>query len=109
MALIFEFNTYPRTPGDSKGFFFERGSINYYGYVPSEGVDIKGLYEDAVAADSDEQRQQLFAEVFGVISEEQPFVFLVMEDDISGVESGLVEPVKEFGSGWNDTTYYRSG
>jgi peptide/nickel transport system substrate-binding protein len=108
MALIFEFNTYPRTPSDSKAFFHERGSINYYGYVPSEGVDIKKLYEDAVAAESDERRGELFAETFGVISEEQPFLFLAMEDDIAGYEAGMVGPVEEFGSGWNGNTYYRS-
>ncbi|MFB6219589.1 MAG: ABC transporter substrate-binding protein [Halobacteriaceae archaeon] len=107
MALIFEFNTYPRTPSDSKVFFYERGSVNYYGYVPSEGVNIKKMYEDAVAADSEQKRKELFAKAFGVISEEQPFLFLAMEDDIVGYEDDIVGPEEKFGAGWNSVTYRR--
>lgn len=107
MALIYKFNTYPRTPSDSKVFFHERGSINFYGYVPSKGVNIKKMYENAATTVDEKKRKSQFAEIFGVISEEQPFGFLVMDDDIVGYEKGIEGPVEKFGSGWNDQTFYR--
>ena len=107
LGLIFEFNTYPRTPSDSDVFMFERGSVNYYGYVPSEGVDIKAKYDEASKTVDDAERQALFAEAFGLIAEEQPFGFLVMEDDIAGFRDGIFGPVEKFGSGWNWQTYFR--
>ncbi|MFB6137247.1 MAG: ABC transporter substrate-binding protein [Halobacteriaceae archaeon] len=108
MLLFFEYNTYPRTPADSKVFFYPRGSANFYGYVPSEGVSIKKMYEEAANATDEQTRQQLFAETFGTISTEQPFGFLVMEDDILGVQAGVDGPVEKFGSGWNSQTFHRT-
>ncbi|MDZ7702724.1 MAG: hypothetical protein U5J98_12080 [Halobacteriales archaeon] len=86
---------------------YERGSVNYYGCVPSEGVDIKAKYDEASQTVDEEERQQLFAEAFGLIAEEQPFGFLVMEDDIVGFQDGIFGPVEKFRSGWNWQTYFR--
>jgi peptide/nickel transport system substrate-binding protein len=99
------FNTYPYTPTSSKGFFEYKGGINYYGYKPSEGVDIGALYEEAITAD-EEKRKSALAEAFGVISEEQPFGFATMSSDVVGYQDYVVGPIADFASGWNGQTWY---
>jgi peptide/nickel transport system substrate-binding protein len=106
MSLNLGFNTYPYTPSSSRAFFRTRGPINYYGYVPSDGVDIAGLYEEAARTPNEERRRELFGEAFGLINSEQPFGFLVLGSDILGTQDDIVGPVPEFASGWNYQTYF---
>jgi peptide/nickel transport system substrate-binding protein len=104
MSVNLGFNTYPYTPSSSKGFFEQRGPINYYGYYPE--VDIAGLYERASRTVDEAERRELFRRAFGLVNEEQPFGFLVMSSDILGHQDELVGPTPNFASGWNSQTYY---
>jgi peptide/nickel transport system substrate-binding protein len=104
MSLNLGFNTYPYTPSASKGFFEERGTINYYGYYPE--ADIASLYEEASRTADEAERRELFGRAFGLVNDEQPFGFLVMSSDILGHRSRLVGPTPDFASGWNYQTYY---
>ena len=104
MSINLQFNTYPFTPASSKGFFEERGGINYYGYYPEE--DIASLYEQATATTDEERRTELFGEAFGLISEEQPFGFLAMPSSVSGYAENVRGYDEEFNTGWDSQTWY---
>lgn len=106
MSVALRFNTYPYTPSSSRNFFRERGDINYYGYVPSEGVDIAARYDEASRTVDEETRRDLFGEVFGLINEEQPFGFLTMGSAISGYQDELVGPAPVFENGWDSASWY---
>jgi len=104
MSINLQFNTYPFTPASSKGFFEERGGINFYGYYPEE--DIASLYERASATTDEAQRQELFGRAFGLISEEQPFAFLAMPSSVSGYAENVRGYDEEFNTGWDSQTWY---
>ncbi|MFC6864998.1 ABC transporter substrate-binding protein [Halomicroarcula sp. GCM10025817] len=104
MSIVLGFNTYPRTPSSSAVFFQERGSVNYFGYVPES--NISQLYAEASRTVDEEQRRELYGEVFQKLAREQPFGFLIMESDITGAQDELVGPTDTFASGWNSQTYY---
>ncbi|PSQ40508.1 hypothetical protein BRD10_02045 [Halobacteriales archaeon SW_12_71_31] len=115
LSLIYGFNTYPLTPGDSDVFMYEDGSINYYGYVASDDIQEDGLgqnqirsaYERAAqTADVDERRTEL-AEAFRLIAREQPFGFLAMEDDTIGYTTSYQGPTKPFSSNYDAVTYFK--
>ena len=106
MSIALGFNTYPYTPSSSVGFFRERGDINYYGYVPSEGVDIASLYQEASRTVDEGERKALFGEAFGLINDEQPFGFLTMSSDITGYQDELVGPTPVFENGWDSMSWY---
>jgi peptide/nickel transport system substrate-binding protein len=115
LSLIFGFNTYPLTPGDSDVFFYEDGSINYYGYVPSEDIqedglgqnEIRSAYEEAAQTTDTAERRQALAEAFRLIAREQPFGFLAMEDDTIGYTSDYTGPSKPYLSNWDGVTYFK--
>jgi len=104
MSINLQFNTYPFTPASSKGFFEERGGINFYGYYPEE--DIASLYEQATATTDEERRRELFGRAFGLISEEQPFAFLAMPSSVSGYAENVRGYDEEFNTGWDSQTWY---
>jgi peptide/nickel transport system substrate-binding protein len=98
------FNTYPRTPSSTRDFSIKQGGINYYGYYPE--TDFNALFDEATTTVDEDARKDVYAEIFGALSEEQPFNFLNMGVDIIGYDSRVEGPVEEFGSGW-DTNIWR--
>ncbi|MFC7176602.1 ABC transporter substrate-binding protein [Halosegnis marinus] len=103
------FNAYPRTPSSINVFWSDVDSdiatVNYYGYKPSEPVEPK-LSEASQTAD-EATRRELFGEVFGIISEDQPADFLTLSTYLNGFRdrvNGLGEPDLSFG--WNYQTRY---
>jgi peptide/nickel transport system substrate-binding protein len=104
MSINLRFNTYPFTPASSKGFFEKRGGINFYGYYPE--ADIGELYERASATNDEARRRELFGEVFGLISEEQPFGFLAMPSSVTGYAKNVRGYDREFNTGWDSQSWY---
>jgi peptide/nickel transport system substrate-binding protein len=104
MCLNLQFNTYPFTPASSKGFFEQRGGINFYGYYPE--ADIAALYEQASATTDEAERRDLFGRAFGLISEEQPFGFLAMPSSVTGYGEDVRGYDEEFNTGWDSQTWY---
>jgi len=98
------FNTYPRTPSSTRVFWDKKESTNYFGYYPE--TDFGSLYDQASQATDESERQELYAEIFGSLSEEQPCNFINMGVDIFGYDEQVRGPVKEFGNGWNQNTWY---
>jgi len=101
------FNTYPRTPASIDAFWTERSPTNYYGYVPEE--DLSAMFEEFRTTTDTARREEIIAEIFGILSEDQPVNFLSMRDDISGYRSKVVGPEEAFGANWDSTTWYFDG
>lgn len=97
------FNTYPLTPTDTRPFFVREGQSNFYGYVPPD--ELASLFSEAVTADL-EQRRSALAELFGLLSREQPFNFLYMPQNRAGYRQQYVGPKPGFLTGWDAVTYY---
>lgn len=98
------FNTYPRTPAATDSFWTEKGSANYFGYVPE--VDHASLFQEARATSDREERLEIFNSIFGRISRDQPVNFVAMQEDIVGYQDYVVGPEPRFGQGWNSVTWY---
>ncbi|PSP55185.1 ABC transporter substrate-binding protein [Halobacteriales archaeon QS_1_67_19] len=105
MSLVYGLNTYPMTPTSGSIFFEKKGYFNYYGYYPN--YDFKELFNEAAKETDEQKRKELFAEIFGKISKDQPMGMLVMNSDIGGYQNGIVGPEEEFFSGWNFETWHR--
>lgn len=100
------FNTYPRTPTATRGFWERRGDTNYFGYYPS--ADLSSLYDTAATAVDEATRRQALGELFGTLSADQPCNFVSFDVSTTGYQdeiAGLGTP--EFGYGWDATTWYR--
>jgi peptide/nickel transport system substrate-binding protein len=96
------FNSYPRTPSSIRPFWIdvsnESASVNFYGYKPSE--PIKPKIDEAASATDTSRRQELFSQVFGILSRDQPCDFLTFDTNLSGFRSdvnGLGESGPSFG------------
>ena len=99
------FNTYPRTPTDTRGFWEERGNVNFFGYVPS--IDMVSLYDTAASSVDEAERQAALTEIFGVLSDDQPCNFINMAVSIAGYDSRVAGfGPREFGFGWDSNTWY---
>lgn len=98
------FNTYPRTPSATRTFWTRTSSTNYYGYEP--GPDMGSLYDQASTTTDESERQELYARIFGVLSEEQPCNFIAMSVDIDGFQNDVEGPEEVFDFGWNSNTWY---
>jgi peptide/nickel transport system substrate-binding protein len=107
------FNSYPRTPSSIRPFWIDvenpGASVNFYGYKPSKAIQPK--VDEASSTTDPEQRQSLFAEIFGTLSRDQPVNFLTFSNDLLGFRSnvsGLGEAV--FGFGYqSQSRYFGSG
>lgn len=100
----FAYNTYPRTPDAIEPFWTPTGEINYYGYHPSE--DIGELLEEGLRADDDDRRREVFGNVFGLLSRDQPMNFVQIGRETDAYQEYVEhteEPSLE-GTGWG----YRS-
>jgi len=98
------FNTYPRTPASIDAFWTERSPTNYYGYAPE--ADLDSMFQEFRTTPDQDRREEIIAEVFGTLSEDQPVDFLSMRDDIAGYRSKVVGPEEAFGANWDSTTWY---
>ncbi|MFB6311760.1 MAG: ABC transporter substrate-binding protein [Salinirussus sp.] len=97
------FNTFPMTPTDTRTFFERQGQSNFYGYVPPDKLST--LFSEAVTDDLEARRAAL-AELFGLLSREQPFNFLYMPQSRTGYRRKYVGPSPGFLTGWDSVTYY---
>ncbi|MCU4750865.1 ABC transporter substrate-binding protein [Halobacteria archaeon AArc-curdl1] len=97
------FNTYPRTPAATDAFWTEQSGTNYYGYAPD--VDMAAKYSDFREEPDPEARQEIMAEIFGILSEDVPVNFVSMSDDIVGYQDYIEGPVEVFGGNWDSTTW----
>nr|WP_241434684.1 ABC transporter substrate-binding protein [Natrialba asiatica] len=97
------FNTYPRTPAAIDAFWTERAPTNYYGYVPDE--DLALMFETVRTSTDQAEREATMAEIFGILSGDQPVNFVSMSDDIIGYRSRVDGPEEEFGQSWDDRTW----
>ncbi len=102
------FNTYPRTPTDTRGFWEERGDTNFFGYYPE--ADLASLFDTAATATDDAVRQDALTKVFGVLSRDQPCNFVNFEESITGYQDEIAGfGPTDFGYGWDSTTWYAAG
>jgi peptide/nickel transport system substrate-binding protein len=97
------FNAYPRTPTAIRPFWTDvaetrAATVNFYGYAPSEPIGPK--LDEASRSTDDARRQALLADVFGVLSRDQPVDFLTFSRNLVGFRnrvSGLGEIGPSFG------------
>lgn len=93
--MLLGFGTDVLAPSGSEVFFTTEGGLNFIGYYNSE---VDGLFKRAKSSEAldEEVRQQIYAELSRVISEEQPVDFLVFsrvnrgfQSNVQGIESGI--------------------
>jgi peptide/nickel transport system substrate-binding protein len=100
MAIVYKLNTYSRNPLKNNAYFDgASGSFNFGGYYPE--FNASELFEQARNANSTEEVQSIFSELFVNVAEEQPYVMLVYPDSTVGYNSDLVGPIANFSNGWN--------
>ena len=97
------FNTYPRTPSATDAFWTRESGTNFYGYEPEP--DMEKLFEDFRVESDPETRESIIAEIFGILSEDQPVNFVAMSDSITGYQDYIEGPVETFGGNWDSTTW----
>ncbi|ELY88690.1 peptide ABC transporter substrate-binding protein [Natrialba hulunbeirensis JCM 10989] len=97
------FNTYPRTPAATDAFWTEQAPTNYFGYVPD--ADMASLFSTVRTSADQSERQETLAEIFGILSEDQPVNFVAMGDDIIGYQGYVDGPEEEFGQAWDRHTW----
>ncbi|MGM0389902.1 MAG: ABC transporter substrate-binding protein [Natrinema limicola] len=97
------FNTYPRTPAAIDAFWTERASANYFGYVPE--ADLSALFSTVRTSTDQQARTDAMAEIFGILSEDQPVNFVVMTDNIVGYQHDVEGPNAVFGQEWDRHTW----
>ena len=105
MSLVYGLNTYPLNPTTASVFFIRDSFYNPYGYYPSWNAD--ELFTQAEQATSTEELNEIFAEIFQKIADDQPTGMLVMNVDTPGYSSGIAGPETNFFSGWNFPGWYR--
>ena len=105
MTVVFGLNTYPLNPLAGEVFFQKDSFYNPYGYYPS--WDAKDLFEQANAAESTDELEDIFSEIFVNIAEDQPMGMLAFPSGRSGYASDIVGPAENFFSGWNFPGWYR--
>lgn len=93
--MLLGFGTDVLAPSGSEVFFTTEGGLNFIGYYNSE---VDGLFKRAKSSEAldEEVRQQIYAELSRVISEEQPVDFLVFsrvnrgfQSNVQGIEPGI--------------------
>lgn len=100
MSIMYSLSTYPRKPLNTDVFF--DGPTTFYnpvGYYPE--FDAKSLWADVQNAESIEEMQTAFSEMFIKLAEDQPYVMTVFEDDLVGYNSDLVGPQNSFSNEWD--------
>jgi peptide/nickel transport system substrate-binding protein len=104
-GTVFGLNTYPLNPITNEAFFDGAGAFyNPVGYYPE--FDAAGLFERARQAESREELQSAFNELFINLNEEQPYIMLTFGVDIEGYNPDLVGPIPDFSNGWNFSAWH---
>jgi len=98
------FNTYPFAPGSTDAFWTEQATTNYFGYIPS--ADTTTRYETLRTSPDRGEREAAFAEILGVLSEDQPVNFLSMSDDPVGYQDAVTGPVEEFAGNYDSAATF---
>lgn len=85
------FNSYPRSPTTIQTFWSDVdkpvAATNFYGYKPS--ANIEELLSEAGSSTDPEVTQNNLAEVFGVLSRDQPTNFLTISTNLLGFRSNV--------------------
>lgn len=96
------FNGYWRTPTSISTFWIDerKGSqagVNFYGYRPS--ANLEELFNQASTETDDARRQELLANIFGVLSEDQPTNYVTFDVNLNGFRQGVtnLNPGPAFG------------
>ncbi|ELZ91503.1 dipeptide/oligopeptide/nickel ABC transporter periplasmic substrate-binding protein [Haloferax mucosum ATCC BAA-1512] len=92
LMLGIGFNSYPRTPTSIRPFWTseekrKQSTTNFYGYRPSE--NIAGMLDEASKQTDEAKRQELLADVFGVLSHDQPVNFYEFSVDLNGFQKDV--------------------
>ncbi|PSP19706.1 hypothetical protein BRC62_01615 [Halobacteriales archaeon QH_10_67_13] len=74
-------NSRPRNPGNTDVFWRPDGSVNAFGY---RNDTITDLYDQAAESLDSAERREVFAEIFGILTEDSPAVFLSEDEDFTG-------------------------
>lgn len=105
------FNSYPRTPPTIRSFWADErkagATTNFYGYRPS--TEVAPLIDEAASATDPDVTQENLAQVFGILSEDQPVNFMTFSTVISGFRndvSGFTEEDVGPSFGFDDQTWY---
>lgn len=96
------YNTYPRTPAAIDRFWTERAPANYFGYVPE--ADLESRFHTVRTSTDHAERAETLAEIYGILSEDQPVNFVAMSDDVVGYR-GVDGPEPVFGHTWDRHTW----
>lgn len=98
-------NSYPRAPEATESYW--RGvdepweTANAYGYEDPYGI--ADMLSDAASMTDAEERQEVLADVFGILSEEQPWSFIMFSEDLNGYRDH-VEPSEDPSISWGYDT-----
>lgn len=98
------FNTYPFAPTGTETFWYERSPLNYYGYVPS--VDMPSKFDSLRTESDPAAREDIFAEILGTLSTDQPVNFLSMSDTVQGYQNYVEGPVEVFSGNYDDQLFH---
>jgi ABC-type transport system substrate-binding protein len=105
MSIVFGLNTHPLNPLANEMFF--DGANPFYnpvGYYPE--FDATGLFEDARQATGRDELRGAFVDLFESLAREQPYITLLVRDDLIGYNSDLNGPVGNFSNGWDLPAWY---
>ena len=89
-------NSRPRNPGNTGVFWRPAGSVNAFGY---ENQNITDLYDQAAESLDSAERKEIFAEIFGILTEDSPAVFLSEDEGFTGFRPNIntSDAYNEFG------------
>jgi peptide/nickel transport system substrate-binding protein len=104
-GTIFGLNTYPLNPLTNQVFFDGAGAFyNPVGYYPE--FDAEGLFQQAREAETREELQEIFREIFINLNQEQPYIMLRFGEDIEAYNPDLVGPIGDFANGWDFSAWH---
>ena len=105
MSVVFGLNTYPLNPLTNRVFFDgATATYNPVGYYPE--FDATGLFEAASQATSREAIREAFVEIFENLAREQPYITLLLGDNLVGYNPDLTGPIENFSNGWDLPAWY---
>jgi len=105
MTVVFGLNTYPLNPTAGSVFFQKDSYYNPYGYYPS--WDATELFSQAKSAESTEELEEIFSEIFVNIAEDQPMAMLAFPADTVGYAADIDGPAENFFNGWDFSAWHR--